>query len=241
MKEDYLNFINKVLKSEVAFDFDIIIHFFESLPLLFGPIEDVSQWSPAAYEHFKLITHELFLYTVGIALVCGRYDFLEHLFYSGYLLQEKYSRSSSPVLYTAFRYYYSVMDEYYKKLKNSNFYSVHADFIIETVPEIASKDLLTDADLLCYFVAKLQNMDWFPITYIYRNRNEYRLEIISRLTSKKHFQKVKGVLGFETIEQLKAKVTELDAASEDRSYSLGRESIPKITKFIKIDQIGALL
>lgn len=131
------------------------------------------------------------------------------------------------------------MDEYYKKLKDKNLYSVQADFIVNNVPEDLSKEAIINSDLLCFYVAELQGWNWFPETYVYRSSYVNSFDFIRRLISQKHFLKVKGIFGVESIEDLKTKIEKYGLKSPQRGYNQGfADRIPGWESFIKIDDIG---
>lgn len=210
LKADYLDFWSRVIKSQVVFDHDILLQFFEKLPMLLRPLdEDVNNWQSYQYDHFKLIIHELFLYTVGLALKFNEYYLLRDLLHSRYLIKDRYESPKNNNDFTAFRYYYETMDQFYKKHSNKDFYSPQADYVVHNLPEGWDRSLITNADLLMYFVGALNDKIWFPITYIYRRQDRDAFDIISRLVSRKHFEKVKGVFGIEDIAELKLKLQQI--------------------------------
>lgn len=68
LRNDYVAFLDKLLKSEMEFDIDIIIRFFEKLPILKDPQDGMSSWSPSEFDNFRFFIHEIFLYTIAIGL-----------------------------------------------------------------------------------------------------------------------------------------------------------------------------
>lgn len=234
LRNDYVKFIDKLIKSNVRFDEEILFRFFESLP----PILDASDSAKQSYqiEHLKLIIHELFLYTIAIGLKNNSYSFLEALFHYTYLIKGRYWSRNESSNFTEFRTYYDLIDEYYKKLKNQNYYSVHAQIIVSSISEI-SKELILNADLLCHYVAKLNHWQWFPITYIYDSYHSNAFNFISRLISLSHFEKVKKILGVKSIEDFKAKIIEL-SKNREHGYSNFGGHIPGFDSFVDVDSIG---
>ncbi|SDP13058.1 SEFIR domain-containing protein [Mucilaginibacter sp. OK268] len=239
LRNDYIQFLDILIKSGLEFDGDVIFRFLERLSLLLAPQnEQVLNWNHRSYEHFKFIIHELFLYTVGIALKNENYNFLENIFQGRYFMQGRDRSRPEPESYASFYHYYDSMDVYYKDLHGQNITSVHADILIKFVPEYLGKDVLVNADLLSYHVGQVYGDDWFPITYIYRNPYNHSFDFFSRLLSKRHFEKVKGVLGVENIGQLKMVLTELQDKQKERGYSNARGWMPVIADYIKVDAVG---
>ena len=93
--------------------------------------------------------------------------------------------------------------------------------------------------MMCYYVDRFSHREWYPLTYIYGEHDGERLDFFSRLISKRHFEKVKGVLQVETIEELKEKLREIKKQDdlEPVRYNL-RGRITTIDSMVKIDQIG---
>ncbi|WP_118975761.1 toll/interleukin-1 receptor domain-containing protein [Taibaiella koreensis] len=240
LKADYIDYIGRLIKSGVLFDHDLLLHFFERLPMLLSAWEDDSSNLPSySYDHFKLIIHELFLYTVGLALKYNSFQLLADVFHSRYFIKDKYARPQESNNFTKFRYYYETMDQFYKKHFGRNYYSPHADYITINVPEGVSPSLIVNADLLCYYIAQLNDWTWFPITYIYRRDERDAFDFLSRLVSKKHFEKIKGVLGIDNIDVLKLKMLEINAQGKDRGYTSGlADPIPGFNYYIKVDDIA---
>lgn len=239
LRDDYIQFIDKLTKNSNQFDTDILIRFFENLPLLLAPSdENVMSWSSNQYSHFKFIIYELFLYTVTVALKNENYNFLEDLFHSKYLVKDRYQRSNEPESFTVFYHHYDVFDAYYKQLTGGNFVSVQAELIIKRMPESLVKSSIVQADLLCYYIGQLTDRTWFPKTYVYKSSYENGFDFFNRLISKKHFDKVKGVLGVENIEQLKQKLIKLKDQDTERGYNYARNNIQNINSFIKVEDIA---
>ena len=242
LRNDYIQFLDKLLRSEVRFDFDTILRFFERLPLLFGPPKSETDhefrqsWR---YRHFRLTTHELFLYTVSVALKNFRYDFLEELFHARYLVQEyEYNYKNEPQTFEALSFYYEDIDDFYRELRGKNYYNVHAELMATRVPDFYDRETFLKADLFCYYIAQLHDLRWFPLTYVYLGEYGYSFEFFNRLVSMRHFEKTKGVLGFDNVDDFKAKViTSLKIDSP--GYNGGfRSRIPGLERFVNCERIG---
>lgn len=115
-----------------------------------------------------------------------------------------------------------------------------ADFMISRIPDGLSKDNLIDADLLCHYVAFLDNHKrWFPITYIYRPRAKF--EIFDRLISLRHFEKVKCLFAVNTPKELQDKLNDSKTNSkmEDSfGYPNSFDRVIPIYNLIEIEKIG---
>jgi len=236
LRNDYIGFLIKVLKSGESFDETIFISFFESMSVMTMP--DRESTRGLEFDHMKFIRHEIFLYTIGISLNKERYSLLEELLYGDYFFAEYYRSDNGPKKYGAFYFYSEAIDRYYKAYHNRQFYSCQADLMITRLSEEISKDNFVEGDLLCHYVAQIKGEEWFPITYVYRSEYSYFFPFFSRLISLRHFQKVKGILGIGTKEELVDKLNELENVNE-RGYSSSFHRLEKISNWVTIDKIGS--
>lgn len=238
LKQDYIAFLSKLLKSGISFDVDIIIRFFEKLYRVKEPPKTNAHTSPIyRYEHFKLIIEELFLYTVAVSIRDEMYSLLTDLFHSSYLLQES-GRAIAPKRFYAFNDNYDMIANYYRKLKGHNYYNVQAEMIMSHVDQSFTKEQIVEADLLCYYIAGIEGENWFPKTYAYREEHNNSFEFFNRMVSVKHIEKVKAVFGVNSKEELISKLSALNEKGPQRGYSSLFSKIPVPESFIKIGQIG---
>lgn len=239
LRKDYLDFLDKISKNDLQFDIEILIKFWEKLPQFKRPLDERSSWSISEFDNFKFIIHELFLYTVAIALKNENYKLVEELLYSGYIIKDKYEIKKEPSRFDAFYNYVEIFDAYYKQTYSRNFYSPMADFVIKRIPENISQDQLIEADLLCHYIARLNNLRWFPITYVYNTKGNS--ELFDRLISMRHFEKIKVLFNVQSVEELKEllkKYKETDKDNHGIRYSNAFDSVVPIYTLIDIEKIG---
>jgi hypothetical protein len=243
LRDDFIAFIEKLLKSEIEFDIENIIKFIEKLPLYERPMENKSSWHDYEFDNFRFIIHELFLYMIGIGLKTEKYNFIEELLYTRYFFQDiqdiydYYERK--PKCFTSLYHYIETIDAYYKQTFSKNYYSPMAELIMTRIPEGYSRDIIVEADLLCHYIASINRQKWFPITYIYKLRGHF--DIFDRLVSKRHFEKVKILFNVDTIEELQDKlkrIKEEDKNPERIRYNGSFDSVRPIYSMINIDAIG---
>ena len=243
LRNDYIAFLDKVLKSEIEFDIEIFIKFFEKLPLLKSPQDDRSSWNSEEFCNFKFFIHEIFLYTIAIGLKNENYKFVEEILYSGYFFQEKYNCKNEPDRFDKLYSYVEIFDQYYKQTYSKNFYSPMADLIIKRLPENVDLDELINADYLSHYIAILDNLRWFPITYIYRTRDNGKFELFNRLISQRHFEKVKVLFNVNTVKELQEKLTAIQVIDKNPNgigYSQSFDRVAPIYTLIEIEKIGTI-
>lgn len=244
LRNDYIAFLDKLLKSELEFDIETYIKFFEKLPLFKNPLdENRSSWNNSEFDNFRFFIHEIFLYTIVVGLKNEKYKFIEEILYSSYFFQSRYDRGNEPKRFTEELYnYIEVFDHFYKESYSKNLISPMADFILARIPEGLSKDDIIDADLLSYYVASLDKLKrWFPVTYIYRTRNKF--ELFDRLISLRHFEKVKYLFAVNTQKELQDKLNNFKINEKNANgfgYSNSFDRITPIYDLIDIDKIGTI-
>lgn len=242
LRDDYLQFLDKLFRDDRNFDVTIFIRFFENQPLHLSPrLDGYRQWKNAQFEHFKLISHELFIYTIAIALKHDNFRVLEELLLAKYFFKEGRSDRLEQFNYDYLRKHFEFLDQYYKKQMGRNYDNVHADVVMSRVPEFLLKHEVVAGDLFCCHIGKLHNIDWFPITYGYNTKNRANFEFFNRLVSKRHFVKVKTLLGVETAQEFKVKLVSIIAEGADGRYANYRGRIPAIDDYINPNLVGSQL
>lgn len=243
LRNDFIEFFDILTKSGVPFDIDILIKFMEKLPLFLQPFDNRSSWSRFEFENYKIIIHELFIYLVAIGLKNENYKFVEELLYSSYFIKDKHNYKSEAEQFDVFYGSTEIIKPYYDQTHSKNFLNAMADFIIKRIPSSLNKSLIVQADLLCHYIALLNNLRWFPITYVYDTSGKY--EFFYRLKSKRHFEKLKGIFDVEKIDELKIKLNklqEIDGQNPDPTnrvgYSRSFDRVPRLYNLIDVENIG---
>lgn len=245
LRNDYISFLDKLLKSELEFDIEIFIKFFENLPLLKNPLDDSrSSWTDSEFANFKFFIHEIFLYTITIGLKNEKYKFVEEILYSNYFFQSRYSGRNEAKRFDEELYnYIEIFDQYYKQTYSKDFFSPMADLIIKRLPENINLDNLINADLLTHYIASLENLHWFPITYVYRTRDNGKIDLLTRMASQRHFEKVKVLFNVNTVKELQDKLNTFETASKNQTsigYNRSFDRVIPIYRLIEIDKIGTI-
>ena len=243
LRNEYISFLDKLLKSELEFDIENFIKFFEKLPLLKNPLDEAkSSGINNEFDNFKFIIHEIFLYTVAVGLKNEKYQFVEEILYSSYFFQSRYDTVKKPKRFPDELYnYVKIFDQYYNQIYSKKFYSPMADFMIVRIPEGLNKDNLIDADLLCYYISELDNLkSWFPIMYVYRTSGKF--ELFDRLISMRHFEKIKCLFNVYSPNELQDKLKNFKANNNRGSfcYPNSIDRVTPIYNLIEIEKIGTI-
>lgn len=240
LRNDFISFFNKISKTDLEFDIDILIRFLEKLPLFKSELDE-KRLSNQHFDNYKFIIHELFIYLVAIALKNDNYKMIEELFYSSYFFQDKYDYNREPNTFSKLYNYIDVIDLHYREIYSTNFICPMADFIIKRVPEGFKIDMVVEADLLCHYISRLNDNHWFPITYLYKESSYF--DFLQKFVSKRHFEKAKGVFEVDTPHELQEKLRiykESDKSPENIRYNNAMfEYVKPIYTIIDIDKIAS--
>ena len=241
LRDDFVYFFDKVVKNDSEeLDIDIVIKFLEKLHYLQYPSEDKTSWSDYEFDNFRFFIHELFLYLITVGLKNENYMFVEEILYSSYYFDDRFKSEVEPESYEEL---YTNIDRTIKTYYNEivpNMLSPMADLMIKRIPEKYVSDDLVYADLLCYYISRFQGRnEWFPITYVYQNRP---FKLFGRLSSHKHFEKVKILFNIETVDELKKKLIEIKK-NDTNPRMVGYNSfsyLKPIYEVIDIENIGTV-
>ena len=244
IREDYISFISKVTKPEYNLDIDIIIVFFEKKNLYKKPRnQDIHRSTGSNFDNYPIIFQELFIYTVAICLKNLNYKLIDELLNSGYYFAETYRGDNNSQKFTEIYSYHQNWESYYqqKYKKITGF----GDYVITNISPQINKDDYILADTLCYYISELNSREysdrWFPSTYIYNNEKNF--DFFKRMTSKRHFDKVKIVFNVKDEEELKLKLNKYKETIEREKrqrVSFGHFNYIKfLHEIIDIDKIGS--
>src|SRR5690606_30317906 len=243
LRNDYIIFLDKLFKSELEFDIDIFIKFFEKLPILKDPQDGRSSWSQSEFDNFRFFIHEIFVYTIAVGLKNEKYKFIEEILYSGYFFQGRFDYKKEAQRFDELYNYVEIFDQYYKQTYSKDYFSPMADLIVKRLPDDLTLDDIVNADLLIHYIASFENLRWFPITYVYRTRDNGKFELFHRLVSLRHFEKVKFLFNVNTVKELQEKIAAfqmIDKNQNGTGYSRSFDRVIPIYKLIESDKIGTI-
>lgn len=238
-RNDYIEFVRII--SEYPFCSDLLVNFFEKLYRLTSPSEGTSSYLSCTFDNYKFLVLEFYLYTILLLNKKFKYMFAADMIYRKYYLQ-RWPGQPEFNSFDEFRQPLESIDDGYKKLTNSNRTCITSDILINRIPSWINRNELIQTDiLLCYLSLLHQDFIsfiWFPVTYIY-NTN-IRVELLARCESKRHFENVKILLGFDSPTELKTAIDSVNIP-----YRLGFtqtfHTVPAITNSIETKRIYTVL
>lgn len=242
IREDFILFAKEFTKPNFEGDIDILINFFEKKPQYLKPRNNVSTWSVAKYENLGIIFYELFLYTITVALKNKNFKFVGDLLHSRFYFKEYDFSDALESRYTYMFPKSTFISDYYKQEVGKT--TGVGEYIISTLSSSIGKEEMVLSDMLCYYVSSFKNIEdnkdwWYPYTFIYDSAWKV---FFKRLSSDRHFNKVKEVFDVENIEELKA-IIENDKNKNEGKQRVGsgmmlRGGIPFMFELIDAEKIG---
>ncbi|RZK39072.1 MAG: TIR domain-containing protein [Pedobacter sp.] len=237
LRDDYIGFLQKVIKSGESYERSAFSQFFERMTELM--LLDDKSISGVENDHLNFFRHEMFIFSVAIAIKKEDYMLLDELINANYFIRDRYERNSGPVRFDTFRSHSDSLDRYYTELNQQRYFSVTAHVMIQRIPTEINKEEFGQADLLCYYCSKSRNGRWFPITYVYLSEYGGYFPFFSKMVSKRHLKKVLGIFEVAGATELIEKFNAIDKEDE-RGYSGSFRSVQKVSEWVKIEDIGSL-
>ncbi len=163
-----------------------------------------SEWD---FDHYKFITHELFLYALAILLKQERFELANVLLEQPYFVREEDHRAAkSAVSYGVFVQSIGSLEGRNRRLKLGRT-SLQADLLHQRAAGSGLDfEYLMQADFIAFMRKELERPNvwnsWWPETLVYLNRFHGAFELFARSSSRAYFEKVKIVLGIDKKEDL---------------------------------------
>lgn len=200
-----------------------IHRFFESTIPYLDRTENMDRYTDWDFDVFKFIIHELFLNTISVLLKFEKFNNVASLLSQKYYVPSNVLTGVVMNSFTVFRQHLKSF-EYRNDRLSLRRLSLRADLLKQRT-ENSGLDFqyLMQADFILYIYFQLNISDafgygWWPETLLFMGRSYNAMEIFARAQSKTYFDKMKIILNIETIEELKALITEFN----DRKRELPR-------------------
>lgn len=187
-------------------------------------INQCHQWD---FDNYKFIVHELFLYTLAIALKYENFSQAEVLLGQPYYVPTFSERENEPqCCYTVIHMYMQILEHRNKRLQTQRI-SIRADKLYERNAGTGINfQSILQADFVMFMRASLEEgQQWWPETLLYQD-SDTPFEIFARSSSKAYFEKVKAVLGIKAVSDLEVLV---------RSFRDGTRKPPPFGHFHSIN------
>jgi hypothetical protein len=241
LRNDYVEFLELICSAKENIDISIIIGFFEEIYRFTQPPEDVTYYKEIQFDHYKFLIHELFIYTVTVLIETYQFNALGELLKSEFFINDRFERNEHKS-FEVFYFWHRTLDEYRKNRLQSRLFSIAADTMIQRANiKKYPKQKIVNADLVLHYIAILDKHDraWFPILYGYGGTRS-KIEILKKLKSKRHFEKIKGIFMINEVDELKALLKSYERP-EGYCYRGSFESVPSLFQQIKSEEVCTIL
>ena len=210
LKNDLVLFLEKMFKVAryEKIDSEIIIEFLSNIRSL---LSGSNQYSLVT---FDFMLREIFLYFIAYALKYKNYTFIADLLYSPYYFEDhaytgKDTKHFVDLDVRGRIYTDDILGISFKADNGNPFITPLGELLVRRLPPKLKEEFFVDADLLCCYVSYMNKdrfgrKEWFPFTYIYKQSDS--IDYFTRLTSKKHFNKIKEVFDADSVDEFKEKV-----------------------------------
>lgn len=197
--------------------------------------------------------HEMFIYTIAFFLKNNDYNTVGYFLGKTYFKAKDVYHSNNAA---SFHMFFSgpchtKLDEAVKRRDNKDYYTGTGAYWMETIAnDFCSKEQFVFADLICYNYSVFGNSDdlndgwyWFPITYIYDNRNTSVIAFFAqKIASKEFLNSVLPIFNYESADGFITKFKEIESGDFKRQrayrYHSYYEYAPLIAYYIKSEDIA---
>ena len=214
-----------------------IHRFFENLLPYYTRPEGQTSWNDVESDHFKFLTHELFLYTQAVYLRAEDYASATMLLAEPYYLPKNIDRArDASASFTVVRDHLRSL-EYRNQHRKLNRLSLRAD-LLEQRSKSSGIPFRTvmQADFVCFMRAELTGDHWWPETLLYATHHYGPLELFARAVSKANLAKILPVLGVSSTVAIKAKLE--DFARDRRAVPRWQFESFDPSSLMGFDQLG---
>lgn len=247
LRDTYVDFLDSWSKNKEIFDIDKIISLFEDI-YKFKDYQGSGSFREEQTDHYKFFIMELFLYTIAILLKNNLYDKVSILIHNKYFINNRFESNENPYGFNIFNFGEIPSLSYRNRRLGCSLVSYTADTLIKRASwnNNSYKNQILDTDLLLYYISNLMTGKayncWFPMTYIYARNgysyNSYKMDILRRLISKRHFEKIKVLFNVNTVEELKQLFKQFSNDANDYIHYSSKCSVLPLSHHIKYDEIG---
>ncbi|WP_175922182.1 TIR domain-containing protein [Burkholderia latens] len=192
-----------------------IHRFFEALLKYYVPPPGVMHWSDSDVDNFVFITYELFLHTVAIFVDAEQFERAQYLIATDFYVGRSH-RFGNDSMVSA-----NLIEDHLKSLEFRNNRlklrreSIQADLLRDRSKSgVVRFELLAQADVILYLHFKRKPSSWwYPFTAIFLGASHSALPVFARASSKKYFNKLRILLGFDTADQMREWIDDMEAGN----------------------------
>jgi hypothetical protein len=189
-----------------------IHRFFEALLRYYFPAPDVMQCTDTDFDNFVFITYELFLHTLAIFIDAEQFGQARYLIATDLYVGRNHRFGNEPMVASSSIDGQLKSLEYRNSRLNLRRESIQADLLRDRSKSGAVQfESLAQADLILYLYFKRKpDCWWYPLTTVFLGMSHSALPVFARANSKKYFHKLRVLLGFDTADQMREWIREME-------------------------------
>lgn len=249
LRDNFVDFIDLILKYPGFFDLEKFHRFFEKLLQYHlskhGLNSSTRSLDYLLIDHFNFINYELFLYFTAICIKREEFNCLSYILHNAFLVQESEILGIIPRSFALFNIGCSSLISRRNERLNLNRVNLQADIIKERAKnDLVTFEDLKIADILLHYISQFIPYSddilryarfWFPHLSAYRI---YRVPLFAKMISIRYFNKIKHLFDVETIDEFLSKIDEVKELpfGADRFYY----EFPSLKTVIDRDKIGKI-
>lgn len=230
LRNDYIEFLSEILKSNINFNIDKIINLFEEL-YFYTDYSKQNTSKKCQFDHYKFFIMELFLYTVIELIDYDKFEDLNILLSSDYYIKSQFR--SDTVTFPIFRFSLSSLENQYRGNNPVGVLLIQRSVF----KRYNFKQKLLNVDILLYFISRIKFNDeynsWFSSTNNYFSYNLKNI-ILRKLNSKRYFNTIKILFDVDEPEELITKIRNLE---NSRGFRYGN-FLQEFEFYIKLEDIA---
>ena len=202
--------------------FEVIVRTLEQAGCFMYRPAHISSWSTDQFDHFKVISHDLFLSTMAIVIREERFDLALQLVAKPYLIRNDSEGGGQRRTkdFTVFREPVESLARRNERLK-LNRLSLHADLIERWYKgKMLSFEDVMQADFLLYLISCSGDMQtsmsdrWYPTSLVFAVHRYSPFPIFARAESREFFSRISNLLRAESLQAFKSRLENLAARDQ---------------------------
>ncbi|CAE6840442.1 hypothetical protein R69746_06898 [Paraburkholderia aspalathi] len=203
--------------------------FFEKLLRYYGPSANVNSYNESDFDNYKFIIQELYLYCITLLLEEERFEQVRFLVETDlYVERNHFFGNEQMVPPSVINCHLESLGYRNQRLKLSR-QSLHSDFLNQRnkpsgVPFVS----LVQADIVLFLALSKKGLRWWPDTSLFLTSGRVTLPLFARATSRKFFSKIRPVLGGDSIEQFKARISQLHETDSEPRWGYHRLNLASL-------------
>jgi len=184
-------------------------------------------------DHYRFLFWEITLLSTAFLIYHEMYDQIHTVVKNTYFIKLSSEFSEGSTI-SVFNGYINMIDDY-KTETGSRYYFYRGEILKqrEHAPFFRLNDMVT-ADSVLFILCQIYGGRWFPGMYIY---GKQKIDIWTKLKSRKHFDKIKIMFGVDDLESFKELIQKTDFHIMPQPVF---RPIPTIQSVISMDEIGTL-